>query len=215
MARDDFSKPVIDRLAKRVGMRCSYPDCRAPTSGPDMEGGVTNVGVAAHITAASPGGPRYDETLTSEGRSDISNGIWLCQIHAKLIDDDELAFPASILKAWKETAEMMAALETRGFIVQRAIPFGGLERKAPTLIAKMQEDLTRQPLVREFVLLSKRHSYGGGSKPSFQYFYENHEYLASTMTIMVNVRAIREITFNSVPRFEFTEPFVSYLIGDS
>lgn len=215
MARDDFSKPVIDRLAKRVGMRCSYPDCRAPTSGPDMEGGVTNVGVAAHITAASPGGPRYDETLTSEGRSDISNGIWLCQIHAKLIDDDELAFPASTLKAWKETAEMMAALETRGFIVQRAIPFGGLERKAPTLIAEMQEDLTRQPLVREFVLLSKRHNYGGGSKPSFQYFYEDHEYLASTMTIMVNVRAIREITFNSVPRFEFTEPFVSYLIGES
>ncbi len=180
-----------------------------------MEGGVTNVGVAAHITAASPGGPRYDETLTSDGRSDISNGIWLCQIHAKLIDDDELAFPASTLKAWKETAEMMAALETRGFIVQRAIPFGGLERKAPTLIAEMQEDLTRQPLVREFVLLSKRHSYGGGSKPSFQYFYEDHEYLASTMTIMVNVRAIREITFNSVPRFEFTEPFVSYLIGES
>lgn len=109
---------------------------------------------------------------------------------------------------------MMAALETRGFVVQRALPFGDLERKAPALISEMRKDLTKQPLVREFVLLSKRHTYGGGSKPSFQYFYEDHDYLASIMTIMVNVRAIREITFNNVPRFEFTEPFVSQLIGE-
>jgi hypothetical protein len=63
-----------------------------PTSGPDGDGGVTNIGVAAHISAASPGGARYDEALTSEVRSDITNGIWLCQTHAKLIDDDELTY---------------------------------------------------------------------------------------------------------------------------
>jgi hypothetical protein len=71
LARDDFSRPVVDKLAKRVGVKCSYPDCRAPTSGPDGGDGVTNTGVAAHITAASPGGARYDETLTPELRSDI------------------------------------------------------------------------------------------------------------------------------------------------
>jgi hypothetical protein len=75
MARDDFSKPTVDRMAKRVGMKCSYPDCRAPTSGPDAAGGITNTGIAAHISAASPGGARYDPNLSSEERSDIGNGI--------------------------------------------------------------------------------------------------------------------------------------------
>lgn len=52
---------------------------------------ATNAGVAAHITAASPGGARYDAALTPEARADIGNGIWLCQNHARLIDNDELA----------------------------------------------------------------------------------------------------------------------------
>jgi len=85
-----------------------------PTSGPDGGGGVTNTGVAAHISAASPGGARHDETLTSEMRSDIANGIWLCQTHAKLIDDDELTYTPAVLRDWKETSEHMAALEARG-----------------------------------------------------------------------------------------------------
>ena len=114
MARDDFNRPVVDRLAKRVGMRCSHPECRAPTSGPDAAEGVTNIGVAAHITAASPGGARYNEALTAEQRSHFENGIWLCQSCAKLVDDDELTFTVAVLREWKETAEHMAALEARG-----------------------------------------------------------------------------------------------------
>ena len=58
-----------------------------------------------HITAAAPGGPRYDASLTREERRHQSNGIWLCQIHAKQIDDDEKAFKVETLKAWKEKAE--------------------------------------------------------------------------------------------------------------
>jgi hypothetical protein len=130
LARDDFSKPVVARLAKRVGMKCSYPDCRAPTSGPSGAGGITNTGVAAHITAASPGRARHDETLTPELRSDITNGIWLCQTHAKLIDDDELTYNPAVLRDWKETAERMAALEARGFVIRKAQPFP-IWRKKP------------------------------------------------------------------------------------
>ena len=58
--RDDFKADVKDLLAKRVGMRCSNPNCRRPTSGPqDAPEKALNIGVAAHIAAASKGGPRY------------------------------------------------------------------------------------------------------------------------------------------------------------
>ena len=185
-----------------------------PTSGPDGDDGVTNIGVASHISAASPGGPRYDEMLTSEMRSDFVNGIWLCQTHAKLIDDDELTYTSAVLRDWKETAEHMAALEARGFAVRRAAPFPSLEKKGPQLIAKMREDLTKQPLVREFILLSKKVTYNPGPTPFFVYHYEDHEYLLSLMTIMEHARAIYDVAFNDVPRYNFTEEFVSYLIGD-
>src|ERR1700741_3114892 len=57
MPRDDFTKPVMEALARRDGFRCSNPRCRAATVGPaPSEDLFTNNGVAAHITAASDGG---------------------------------------------------------------------------------------------------------------------------------------------------------------
>lgn len=184
-----------------------------PTSGPDADGGATNLGVAAHISAASPGGARYDDALSPEMRADFSNGIWLCQNHAKLIDDDELTYTVALLRDWKETSEHMAALEARGFAVRRASPFPDLERKMPKLLAEMREDLQGQRFVRQFILLSKGSVYNGGTTPLFSYYYEQHEYLASFMTILEHEGAIYEVTFNSVPRYNFTEDFVAYLLG--
>jgi hypothetical protein len=66
---------------------------------------AVNIGVVAHITAASPGGPRYDPDLLAEERSAAANGIWLCQNCAKLIDNDVVRFSSELLKAWKTTAE--------------------------------------------------------------------------------------------------------------
>ena len=214
MARDNFSRDVIDKLAKRVGMRCSNPDCRQPTAGPDSAGGTTNLGVAAHISAASPGGARYDETLTPAERSGIGNGIWLCQQHAKLIDDDELDYPPARLREWKETAEHMAALEARGYAVRRASPFPDLEKKAPKLVAEMREDLKGNPLVREFVVIGKGWLYNSGPTPHFEYYFEEHDQLLGVMTIMVHVGAIYSNKYNRVDRYIFTEEFVRYLIGD-
>lgn len=196
-------------------MKCSCPACRVPTSGPDGDSGVTNIGVAAHILAASPGGARYDETLTPEMRSGIANGIWLCQMHAKLIDDDEMTYTPAVLRDWKDTAEHMAALEARGFEVRRAARFPELQKKAPTLLGEMRQDLTKQPLVREFILLSKKVMYNAGPTPFFAYYYEDHQYLASLMTIMEHAGAIYDVAFNKVPRYNFTEEFVSYLIGEA
>ena len=107
--RDDFSAHVKEVLAKRVGYLCSNPNCRQPTAGPlDDPAKAVNIGVAAHITAASPGGPRFDDTLTSEQRASHENGVWLCQNHSKHVDSDSSRFPVNLLRRWKAEAEARA-----------------------------------------------------------------------------------------------------------
>jgi hypothetical protein len=108
-SRDDFPEPTKRALAARVNDRCSNPDCGAQTSGPQVEPAkALNVGVAAHITAAAPRGPRYDATLMPEERADIANGVWLCQTCAKLVDNDPPRFNAAVLRDWKTKAEQQA-----------------------------------------------------------------------------------------------------------
>lgn len=107
--RDDFPAAAIGILAKRVGVRCSNPACRRPTSGPRSDSAkVVNIGVAAHITAAAAGGPRYDATLNEAERGDPNNGIWLCQNCAKLIDNDPQRFTVELLREWKASTEAQA-----------------------------------------------------------------------------------------------------------
>jgi len=110
--RDDFPKTVLESLAKRVGNRCSNQGCGKLTSGPHTEDNKSlNVGVAAHITAASSGGPRYDTSLSSDERKSIVNGIWLCQSCAKLVDNDKERYTAALLAEWKTSAEQRALKE--------------------------------------------------------------------------------------------------------
>lgn len=109
--RDDFNEDVKRTIAARVGYRCSSPTCRAPTSGPQLDPSkFLNVGVASHITAASPGGPRYDPVFTPEKRRHSDNAIWLCQTCGKLVDNDKLRFTEEELRRWKQEAESEALL---------------------------------------------------------------------------------------------------------
>lgn len=105
--RDDFSEDTKRTVAERVNRRCSY--CYAQTSGPQVEAAKSlNVGVAAHITAAANGGPRYNPTLTPEERKHPANAIWLCQTCAKLVDNDAAQYPEALLRRWKADAETNA-----------------------------------------------------------------------------------------------------------
>ena len=107
--RDDFSDSTKQILARRVGYRCSNPNCRKPTSGPQEDvGKAINIGVAAHITAASAGGLRFEPNISSEERKSQSNGIWLCQNCGKLIDSDEKRYSVSLLHRWKSLSEQAA-----------------------------------------------------------------------------------------------------------
>jgi len=104
--RDEFGDDVKRVIAARAGVRCSNPHCYALTSGPqDDPTKALNVGVAAHITSAAPGGPRHNSVLTSEERRSPENAIWLCQTCAKLVDNDPSKFPEKLLQAWKTVAE--------------------------------------------------------------------------------------------------------------
>lgn len=110
--RDDFLESIKIILSRRVGNRCSNPDCRALTSGPQEDPSkCTNIGVAAHITAAALGGPRYNAALTAEQRKHSENAIWLCQNCAKMIDNDPVRFSELVLGEWKQLAEAAANQE--------------------------------------------------------------------------------------------------------
>lgn len=107
--RHDFDEKTKQILARRVGYRCSNPQCRKQTTGPQED--VTkaiSIGVAAHITAASPGGPRFDSTMSPEKRKSGENGIWMCQNCAKLIDSDEKRYTVDLLREWKKLSEEAA-----------------------------------------------------------------------------------------------------------
>lgn len=96
-------------------MSVPFPGCGRMTVGPseDRASGVTKVGSAAHISAAAPGGERYDPLLSPEQRRAAANGIWMCAIHAKWIDDNPSIATTEKLHAWKvaHEAEISAWVE--------------------------------------------------------------------------------------------------------
>lgn len=107
VGRDDFSSLTRDLLAKRSGYICAYPGCKRMTvaGSDDRKSGLTITGVAAHITAASKKGPRYDPRMSTEERAGETNGIWTCQIHGKFIDDNPSKCSVEELRRWKAQHE--------------------------------------------------------------------------------------------------------------
>lgn len=92
-----------------AGWLCSFPTCRTPTVGATSAGeGEINIGTAAHICAAAPGGPRYDETMLPGERSSTKNGIWMCRDHGKAIDSTDPEFTVERLRKWKRQVEIVS-----------------------------------------------------------------------------------------------------------
>nr|VFJ92648.1 MAG: Uncharacterized conserved protein YegL, contains vWA domain of TerY type [Candidatus Kentron sp. H]VFJ95085.1 MAG: Uncharacterized conserved protein YegL, contains vWA domain of TerY type [Candidatus Kentron sp. H]VFK00361.1 MAG: Uncharacterized conserved protein YegL, contains vWA domain of TerY type [Candidatus Kentron sp. H] len=143
--RDDFSQSTKRTLAERAGYRCSFPGCLQTTIGPseESEESTSSVGMACHIAAASggPGARRHIATMTAEERSSISNGIWMCYTHGKLIDTDETRYTNEMLRCWKQIAERRAQARLEGLVEDEylqgiapgtctlQIPIGGSENE--------------------------------------------------------------------------------------
>ncbi len=215
--RDEFTVGIKDELAKRVGYLCSNPGCRQPTSGPQSaQNGTINIGVAAHITAASPGGPRYDDSLSSDQRGSSGNGIWLCQTCAKLVDSDQSRYTVEKLREWKSDAEAAAARaleQRRSPITESEGVFLEAERLMPNLIAEMRADVRgdNTRLIREFVPLSNRSVIFGHTKPRFVYYETEHPDLQLQLDWLEEMGVIVDVTPKNAPIYRMTTEFADWL----
>lgn len=134
----DFTQSTKEHLEMRVGSMCSRPACGQLTRGPklgDAEGHMS-IGEAAHITAASEGGPRYDPNLTHEQRISFDNGIWLCKAHHRIVDCDSSPFNATTLREWKIAAEGVA---------RKAMEYGEARASEPSLVSVLHKSMEGIP----------------------------------------------------------------------
>ena len=104
-----FSRETAYTLMERAHRFCSVPYCRRATSAPSLQDpvGVYRLGFACPIYGAEPGDPRYDPKVPYR-HDDIENGIWLCSLHAEMINADKAGdFTACQLKEWKRLHETL------------------------------------------------------------------------------------------------------------
>jgi hypothetical protein len=58
--------------------------------------------------------------MTTEERSSIENGVWLCATHSVLIDRDEATYTPDVLRRWKRDREAVVAAQFRGGVPRAA-----------------------------------------------------------------------------------------------
>lgn len=104
---------TVRRLDTLSGNECACPTCTKKLIGEDNKSIISKI---CHISAASPGGPRYNPLMTDEQRRSFDNLILLCDEHHIIIDnkDNEAEFPVELLKKWKRDHESMCFKKTSG-----------------------------------------------------------------------------------------------------
>ena len=106
MARDDFSKRTKSLVSERASFHCSRCKLCTLSASKNNTDKSVNIGIVAHITAASDGGPRFDENMSVEERISDSNAIFLCENCASAIDKNKgVDFSVAEIKQWKEDHE--------------------------------------------------------------------------------------------------------------
>lgn len=106
MNRTPISQKTVKRLFAASGGVCAFPRCNTRLVD-DRSGAL--LGEMCHINAASPGGPRFDPSLSEEARSNNDNLIILCPTHHSLIDQDPETYSAAKLRSFKAEHESMVA----------------------------------------------------------------------------------------------------------
>lgn len=116
MSRANFTAKVRRQIESAAGHQCSFPACNRRTIGPGPKSEyVSSSGYAAHIYAASSGGPRGRGGLSISELKAAGNGIWLCGRHAKLIDNNRgNSYPPETLLSYKALHEARVLLEHEG-----------------------------------------------------------------------------------------------------
>jgi hypothetical protein len=103
----DFTDAVLKEITQKAMFICSSPECTRLTGYATTEGKARTIAQGAHINAAGKNGPRANKGASIDFLKSAENGIWLCSICHKLVDDDPTYYTESILKEWKEKHEKM------------------------------------------------------------------------------------------------------------
>lgn len=96
------SRPTVKRLFALSGNRCAFLGCTTPLV--DRDTG-TVVGEVCHIKGEKPAAPRFDNSQDNKSRHSFDNLILLCNIHHKVIDDNEHEYTVDHLLKMKEQHE--------------------------------------------------------------------------------------------------------------
>lgn len=105
MKRQNFTDKVKQTLYKQAAYICSNHDCKCSTvaSSATKMDEVVFTGEAAHISAASEGGARYDSNMNSKARHSIENAIFLCvSCHTMIDKNGGMDYPIELLRQWKD-----------------------------------------------------------------------------------------------------------------
>ncbi|MGF6108987.1 HNH endonuclease [Pseudomonas frederiksbergensis] len=107
-----FGSNVKQRLREAVGFHCSAPFCNAQTNTYNHSRGKQQfTGEAAHIyglrggTENRAGSARYDDLPQDLDPNSYGNGIWLCRVCHRMVDQNPELFRGEDLLLWKEAAE--------------------------------------------------------------------------------------------------------------
>src|SRR5262249_3605643 len=96
------SRPTVKRLFAVSGNRCAFPKCATPLVDP-QSGSI--VGEVCHIKGDKQGAPRYDPKQSNEERHGFDNLLLMCNVHHRVIEDDEAAYTVERLIEMKKDHE--------------------------------------------------------------------------------------------------------------
>jgi hypothetical protein len=148
--RVNFLKSTRKILAGNAGHMCSFYDCGKPTIGPEIKGdgtvGVKGIAVAAHIYAASPGGPRPPVGLTDKEIRAESNGIWLCPDDALKVDTFQFEYPPELLLQMKQVRVFAQSLALQNPTVSFMAHSIGMKR-LDSIVRKHLPDLDKEKII--------------------------------------------------------------------
>ena len=107
-------------MISRSGDTCAYPKCgRKLSASANTDGDLPKAtGKVAHICAASPGGPRYVESMTAAERGSADNLIYLCGPHHDIIDSQLQLHTVEFLRDAKREHEAAVARALRAALGQ-------------------------------------------------------------------------------------------------
>lgn len=101
-----YTRSTLMALAHFSGSLCYCPGCPEPVLR-EVDGKIRLIVEVAHIRAAFPDGPRYDEMMTDDQRRDLPNLLLLCRPHHDEVDDEKNVeiYTAEVLHRWKKQRE--------------------------------------------------------------------------------------------------------------